>query len=85
MSKKEKKISHSNESNRISDSTYDASVNDHRRITGIETRNKGKAINEIQMKNGDPRDASYKFIRDLCQFIFGCGSVFMLNQEKFLN
>ena len=91
MNKKEK-ITHSNESNRISDSTYDASVHysdnntvgDFRKITGIEVRNKKKTIKKVQMKNGDPSDVSYQLIRSLCQFIFGCGSVFMLNQEKFL-
>ena len=84
-----KDISHSNESNRISDSTYDASVhssdivNNFRRT--LETRNINKVQKEIQMKNGDPSEASYQFMKSLCQFIFGCGSVFMLNQVKFLN
>ena len=86
---KKKNISHMNKSNKISDSSYDASVhssdtvNDFR--TTMETRNNNKTIREIQMKNGDPSDAFYQFIKSLCQFIFGCGSVFMLNQVKFLN
>ena len=51
----------------------------------MEARNKNKTIREIQMKNGDPSDASYQFMKSLSQLIFGCGTVFMLNQVKFLN
>ena len=95
MYQKEKKLSHSNDSNRISDSSYDASVHsseinteihtlhDFRRT--IEARNINKTIKEIQMKNGDPSDASSQWTKSLCQFIFGCGSLYLLNQEKFLN
>ena len=96
MCKKEKKITHSNEANRIIDSTYNAnvnnsennSVNDNRRFresSGIDGRNNRKTNIGIQMTNGDPSDASYQYMKSLCQVIFGCGSVFMLNQEKFLN
>ena len=84
---KKKKISHLNKSNKITDSSYDASVkktvNKFKRT--METRNKNKTIKDIQMKNGDPSDTSYQFMKSFSQLIFGCGTVFMLNQVKFLN
>ena len=84
--KKRKKISHSNKSNRINDSVYDASVinteNDFRRF--MKVRNINKTQKEIQMENGDSSDTFYQFTKSLCEFIFGCGSVVMLNQVKFL-
>ena len=92
MCKKEKKISHSNESNRINDSTYDASVNssdvntvnDFRERTGIAGRNNNKTIKEIQIKYGDPSDTYNQWIKVLLSTLFGCGFVFILNKEKFL-
>ena len=93
MGKKE--ISHSNKSNRISDSTYDASVHSsdtntvNELRTTIEARNNNKTIKNkqegVQMKNGDPADTFYKFMKSFIQFILGSGEVFLLIQVKFLN
>ena len=84
---RKKKISHLNKSNKITDSSYDASVNktvnDFKKT--MKKRNIRKVQKEIQMKNGDPSEPSYQFIKSLSQLILGCGSVFMLHQVKFLN
>ena len=93
MGKKE--ISHSNKSNRISDSTYDASVHSsdtntvNELRTTIEARNNNKTIKNkqegVQMKNGDQAEPFYKFMKSFTQFILACGEVVMLIQVKFLN
>ena len=93
MGKKE--ISHSNKSNRIIDSTYDASVHSSDTNTvnklraTFEARNNNKTIKnnqeEVQMKNGDQAEPFYKFMKCFTQFILGCGEVVMLIQVKFLN